>query len=232
MEAISFVLGVRTGHLRGAQLKDLVYAFEDKEKAVKGRRAYVKLVYEKGDGSEVEFMRGIVGEVVGVSTGLMGGLLDGMVMWSRLRLRNLEPISGSEVHKREYEELEEQKALAEEKSALVYQRKKTIVMERKQKREQKVEAEKHIKLQENLKELKTEHYLWQLHNIERDIEILDSEREVDKSHQRELVQESSDSECEKLKKKKVLAKYEKEISKYERRVAEKNIRLDQNASRL
>ncbi|KAL9251813.1 Structural maintenance of chromosomes protein 1-like protein [Drosera capensis] len=261
MDAISFVLGVRTGHLRGAQLKDLIYAFEDKEKEAKGRRAYVKLVYEKGDGSEVEFMRGIVGGSGGSEYRIDGRVVGWEVYNEKLRelgilvkARNflvfqgdvesiasknpkeltalLEQISGSEEHKREYEELEEQKALAEEKSALVYQRKKTIVMERKQKREQKVEAEKHIKLQENLKELKTEHYLWQLYNIERDIEKLDTEREVDKSHQRELVQELSDSEREKLEKQKVLAKYQKEISKYERRIAEKNSRLDQNQPEL
>ena len=62
----------------------------------------------------------------------------------------LEQISGSEEQKREYEELEEQKARAEEKSALIYQRKKTIVGERKQKKEQKEEAERHLHLQEKL----------------------------------------------------------------------------------
>lgn len=62
----------------------------------------------------------------------------------------LEQISGSEEQKKDYEELEEQKARAEETSALVYQRKKTIVGERKQKKEQKEEAERHLRLQEKL----------------------------------------------------------------------------------
>ena len=66
----------------------------------------------------------------------------------------LEQISGSEELKREYENLEEQKARAEEKSALIYQRKRTIVMERKQKKEQKEEAEKHFRLQDELVLLK------------------------------------------------------------------------------
>ena len=66
----------------------------------------------------------------------------------------LEHISGSEELKREYENLEEQKARAEEKSALIYQRKRTIVMERKQKKEQKEEAEKHFRLQDELVLLK------------------------------------------------------------------------------
>lgn len=62
----------------------------------------------------------------------------------------LEQISGSDEYKREYEELEEKKARAEEKSALIYQKKRTIVMERKQKKEQKEEAEKHLRLQDQL----------------------------------------------------------------------------------
>jgi structural maintenance of chromosome 1 len=62
----------------------------------------------------------------------------------------LEQISGSDELRREYDELEEQKARAEEKSALVYQEKRTIVMERKQKKTQKEEAEKHLRLQQDL----------------------------------------------------------------------------------
>lgn len=62
----------------------------------------------------------------------------------------LEQISGSDELKKDYEDLEEQKAQAEEKSALVYQEKRTIVMERKQKKAQKEEAEKHMLLQEEL----------------------------------------------------------------------------------
>lgn len=62
----------------------------------------------------------------------------------------LEQISGSDDLKKDYEDLEEKKARAEEKSALVYQKKKTIVAERKQKKEQKEEAEKHLRLQEQL----------------------------------------------------------------------------------
>lgn len=62
----------------------------------------------------------------------------------------LEQISGSEEQKRDYEKYEEEKARAEEKSALVYQKKRTIVLERKQKKEQKEEAEKHLRLQDQL----------------------------------------------------------------------------------
>lgn len=62
----------------------------------------------------------------------------------------LEQISGSDELKKDYEDLEELKAAAEEKSALVYQEKRTVVMERKQKKAQKEEAEKHLRLQDQL----------------------------------------------------------------------------------
>lgn len=61
MDAISFVLGVRSVQLRGAQLKDLIYAFDDREKEQKGRRAFVRLVYQMGNGSELQFTRTITG---------------------------------------------------------------------------------------------------------------------------------------------------------------------------
>lgn len=57
MDAISFVLGVRTGQLRGAQLRDLIYAFDDREKEQRGRKAYVMLVYQLMDGTEISFTR-------------------------------------------------------------------------------------------------------------------------------------------------------------------------------
>lgn len=59
MDAISFVLGVRTGQLRGSQLKDLIYAFDDRDKEQKGRRAFVRLVYQMDDGVELHFTRTI-----------------------------------------------------------------------------------------------------------------------------------------------------------------------------
>lgn len=62
----------------------------------------------------------------------------------------IEQISGSEEYKRPYEELEEKKAMVDEKAVLAHQRKKTISAEKKQKKQQKEEAEKHLKLQDQL----------------------------------------------------------------------------------
>lgn len=62
MDAISFVLGVRTSQLRGNQLRDLVYRnLEDPSDDVSHRRAHVKLFYRKSDEpvEEIEFMRSV-----------------------------------------------------------------------------------------------------------------------------------------------------------------------------
>ncbi|KAL5792745.1 hypothetical protein ACOSP7_001339 [Xanthoceras sorbifolium] len=260
MDAISFVLGVRTGQLRGTQLKDLIYAFDDREKEQKGRRAFVRLVYQMGNGSELQFTRTIT------SSGGSEYRLDGKVVnWDEyneklkslgilVKARNflvfqgdvesiasknpkeltalLEQISGSEEHKRDYEVKEEEKARAEEKSALVYQKKRTIVMERKQKKEQKEEAEKHLRLQDQLKSLKEEYYLWQLCNIEKDMKETSDALEADKRKREDLMQELENFEHKASKKKKEQAKYLKEIAQYEKKISERSIRLDKSQPEL
>ncbi|RVX19157.1 Structural maintenance of chromosomes protein 1 [Vitis vinifera] len=114
----------------------------------------------------------------------------------------LEQISGSEDLKKDYEDLEEQKARAEEKSALVYQKKRTIVMERKQKKEQKEEAEKHLRLQEQLKSLKKEHFLWKLLNIEKDIAKINEDLEAENKSREDVIQEQESCEREASKRRK------------------------------
>eukprot|EP00257_Ricinus_communis_P022785 XP_015582611.1 structural maintenance of chromosomes protein 1 [Ricinus communis] len=260
MDAISFVLGVRTGQLRGAQLKDLIYAYDDREKEQKGRRAYVRLVYLLASGSELHFTRTIT------SSGSSEYRIDGKVVnWDEYngRLRSLgilvkarnflvfqgdvesiasknpkeltallEQISGSEDLKREYEDLEERKARAEENSALVYQKKRTVVMERKQKKEQKEEAEKHLRLQDQLKALKKEHFLWQLFIIDKDINKINDDLETEKRNREGVMQELEKFNIEENKKKKELAKYLKEIAQCERKIAERSSKLDKNQPEL
>lgn len=62
----------------------------------------------------------------------------------------LEQISGSEEMKKEYERLEVEKARAEEKTAFSFQKKKNMTAEKKQRKEQKEEAERHLQLQQEL----------------------------------------------------------------------------------
>lgn len=260
MDAISFVLGVRTGQLRGAQLKDLIYAFDDRDKEQKGRRALVRLVYQLANSEEIQFSRIIT------SAGASEYRINGAVVnWDSynaklkslgilVKARNflvfqgdvesiasknpkeltalVEQISGSDELKRDYEKFEEEKGTAEEKSALVYQKKKTVVLERKQKKEQKEEAEKHIRLQEQLKSVKKEHFLWQLFNIENDYVKAADDLEDEKKSREGVVKELEYFESEAGKKKKEQAKYLKEIALREKKITEKSNRLDKRQPEL
>lgn len=61
MDAISFVLGVKAAHLRGTNLKDLVYNVEGKA-GKKPRGASVTLVFVTQSGKEILFRRSITPE--------------------------------------------------------------------------------------------------------------------------------------------------------------------------
>ncbi|KAL6210710.1 hypothetical protein ACLB2K_015942 [Fragaria x ananassa] len=260
MDAISFVLGVKTGQLRGSQLKDLIYAMDDSEKSEKGRRAFVTLVYQLANESEIQFTRVITssggseyridGKSVTADTYTEKLKSLGILVKARnflvfqgdvesIASKNpkeltalLEQISGSDDFKRDYEKYEEEKGIAEEKAALVYQKKRTIVAERKQKKEQKEEAEKHIRLQNELKSLKREHFLWQLFNIERDITKTANELEAEKRNREQVMQELDDFQQEATKKKKELNKYLKEIAQCEKKIAERSNKLDKSKPEL
>ncbi|CAI0385767.1 unnamed protein product [Linum tenue] len=260
MDAISFVLGVRTGQLRGAQLKDLIYAFDDREKEQRGRRAFVRLVYQLASGAEIHFTRAIT------SAGASEYRIDDKVVnWDEynkklrslgilVKARNflvfqgdvesiasknpkeltalLEQISGSEELKRDYEDLEEQKARAEEKTALAYQKKRTIVGERKQKKAQKEEAEKHNRLQAELKSVKREHFLWQLFTIDNDITRINKELEAETKNRQDVMEELERFEHEADKKKKEQARYLKELSNCEKKIHTKSLKLEKHQPEL
>ncbi|KAJ1254553.1 hypothetical protein BS78_K033900 [Paspalum vaginatum] len=260
MDAISFVLGVRSAHLRGAQLKDLIYALDDRDKEAKGRRASVRLVYHQPNQEELHFTRTITG-----AGGSEYRIDSRLVTWDdyNAKLRSLgilvkarnflvfqgdvesiasknpkeltallEQISGSDELRREYDELEEQKASAEEKSALVYQEKRTIVMERKQKKAQKEEAEKHLRLQQDLKLLKTEHSLWQLYAIEKDREKIEAEIAEDRQSLQQVQEENQSADNELTAKKKEQSAFLKKMTLSEKSIAKKKLELDKKQPEL
>eukprot|EP00250_Pteridium_aquilinum_P035761 c9905_g1_i1 orf=330-3992(-) len=254
MDAISFVLGVRSMQLRGAQLKDLIYAFDDKEREQKGRKAFVKLVYLAGNGEELHFARIIT------SSGASDYKINNKsVSWDEynakmkslgilIKARNFlvfqgdvesiasknpkeitalfEQISGSEDCKKDYEDLEVQKSRAEEKSAFTYQKKRSVAAERKQKKEQKEEAEKHLRLQGELKSLKTEYSLWQMYNIDKDIEKIQAELEVDKESLEEANRAQEQLEIEAKERKKEQSVFTKEALLCDKRIAKRKGELD------
>lgn len=57
MDAISFVLGVQTDHLRG-RLMELLYKGRDGDgEEVRAQRGYVKMIFVGSDGANVHFTR-------------------------------------------------------------------------------------------------------------------------------------------------------------------------------
>lgn len=80
------------------------------------------------------------------------------------------------------------------------------------------------------KTLKKDHFLWQLWNIDNDMEKALEDVEAERRSQQELVKELSGYEHELSIKKKEHAKYSKEIVQCEKKIAEKNSRLDKNVS--
>ncbi|CAL4999284.1 unnamed protein product [Urochloa decumbens] len=255
LDAISFVLGVRCAHLRGARLRDLIYAANDGDKEAQGRRASVRLVYRQQPyQEELHFIRTVTG------AGGSEYRIDGrIVTWDDynaklkslgilVKARNflvfqgdvesiacknpkeltalLEQISGSDELKREYDELEEQKVRAEEKSALIYHEKRTIAMDRKQMKAQKVEAENYLSLQQDLKLLKTQHSLWQLYTIEKDREKLEAELAEDSQSLQQVQQENPSLEHELTAKWKEQSSFLKEVTLCKRSIAKKKLELD------
>ncbi|KAL6760529.1 RecF/RecN/SMC [Haematococcus lacustris] len=198
MDAISFVLGVRTAQLRGS-LKELLYQNSDgNTDADKPRRGHVKLVYLTDEDQEVVFARHIqpsssepdatyqsvykvddkavsfdtycqrlggFGILVKVRNFLVfQGDIEAVAAKTPAGLTGLlEQISGSDALKAQYDQLQAQTLAVDEKVAAAFSRKKAVAAERKQKKEQKEEAERYLARQQELRALRTTHALFSLH---------------------------------------------------------------------
>jgi structural maintenance of chromosome 1 len=196
MDAISFVLGVRTAQLRGS-LKELLYHNSAGQSAEdRPRKGGVKLVFEAPDGEELHFERTIKPTGAGADAFtseyklneravgweqynrrleqynilvkarnflVFQGDIENVAQMQPRDLTNLfEHISGSAAYRQQYEELEKRKAEAEEKVTYIFSRKKAITQEKKQKKDQKEEAERHTALQQDLDETRAALYTWQV----------------------------------------------------------------------
>lgn len=97
------------------------------------------------------------------------GDIENIAQMSPKDLANLfETISGSAAYKKEYQEAEGKLKDAESAMAIVFSKRKAIMAEKRQKKEQKTEAEKHIALMEQLEEMKVRKILWQLYHLRQD----------------------------------------------------------------
>jgi septal ring factor EnvC (AmiA/AmiB activator) len=80
------------------------------------------------------------------------------------------------------------------------------------------------------KSLKQEHFLWQLSNIEKDIEKISEELEDEMKGREDVIKDLEKYEREAGKKKKEQSKYSKEITQLEKKIAERSNKLDKNVS--
>eukprot|EP00191_Tetraselmis_sp_GSL018_P007317 CAMPEP_0177607594 /NCGR_PEP_ID=MMETSP0419_2-20121207/18007_1 /TAXON_ID=582737 /ORGANISM="Tetraselmis sp., Strain GSL018" /LENGTH=1227 /DNA_ID=CAMNT_0019102199 /DNA_START=146 /DNA_END=3830 /DNA_ORIENTATION=+ len=202
MDAVSFVLGVRTAQLRG-NLRDLLYNNSDLGPDFeRPRRGAVKVLFEAGSGETVEFSRHIVpsgtegfssqykinGETVSweaYNEKLKGfgilvkarnflvfqGDIESVAAMQPADLTNLvEQIAGTDALREEYERLELVKQSAEERTSHMFSKRKAIGQEKRQMKEQRDEAERHIEMEQELAAKKQEHCLWKLYHHEKDEE--------------------------------------------------------------
>ncbi|CAI5503032.1 unnamed protein product [Closterium sp. Naga37s-1] len=262
MDAISFVLGVRSAHLRGSQLKDLIYALDDDDRDDPNRGAHVMLVYIKSSQpastysgmEELQFTRAIT------SSGSSQYRINGSVVsWddynSRLKdigilvkARNFlvfqgdvesiaskspkeltglfEQIAGSDELRKEYEAREADKSRAEERTMFAYQKKKNMSSEKKHKKEQKEEAERHLKLQQNLKDKRAEFYLWQLYCIEKEMNAARSALAASREELQRVQEEQGDVEKRQREKMRERAVHSKDVLTAEKKVARKAAEID------
>ena len=201
MDAISFVLGVRSSVLRGSSLGELIYSSGTSGGSPDNDRAEVTLVFEHGTGESKDqllFSRAIVpssnatgfvsqyrldGKAVSAeaynlkleSFGILvkarnflvfQGDIENVAQMSPKDLTNLfETISGSVAYKKEFEAAEARLKDAESSMAVVFSKRKAIMAEKRQKKEQKTEAEKHMALMTQLEEMKIKKILWKLYHL-------------------------------------------------------------------
>ena len=198
MDAISFVLGVRSAQLRGSSFKDLIYTFDLADASENRRSARVTLAYVPENEGETLFTRVIDAsgtthyEIDGSrltaeeynerlkSYGILvkarnflvyQGDIEAVAQKTPKELTTLiEQISGSDEFAERYTENGRAKQRAEDEAHTSFTKKKSLMTQKKQMREQKEEAEKHLALLERINDMKVEGALFKLYHIDADID--------------------------------------------------------------
>lgn len=206
MDAISFVLGVRTTQLRGNQLRDLVYRnMEDPSDDVSQRRAHVKLVYRISDDpiQEIEFTRAVT--LNGASEYRLNGNVVNLEAYNAklaeigvlVKARNFlvfqneveniasknpkelsamfEEVSESAEFRADYEQARSEKDAAEDEVTHFWRKRKNMAAEKRQYREQKEEAERYRRLQQQVADTKTAMALFELFHVDEDLRMVKAE---------------------------------------------------------
>lgn len=198
MDAVSFVLGVRSADLRASNLKELIYRKESEKLSELSRDAYVKILFKTDKGSYMHFKRTIAAN--GISEYsinktkenaetyldvlasfniftraknflIFQGQVDALAMKSGRELTLLfEKISGSEDMKTDYDTSKNQVEICEENLKSMNSKITFLKAEKKKLKEQKAHAVSYEKGVERLRELQEKFYLLQLCGIQGELE--------------------------------------------------------------
>ncbi|KAI8074436.1 RecF/RecN/SMC [Gongronella butleri] len=195
MDAISFVLGVDSVHLRSNSVKDLLYRPMAQEmSSTRVDTASVAAVLETADGDQVTFKRTARNDGSSVYTlngtrasyadynerleelGIMAKAMNFLVFQGEIEdvasrdpmklTKLIERISGSLAHKERYEELKASYDRAVDETAHALQLKRSVTIEARQYRQQKDQVDKYNDLLRQYKEMQARFLLWELYHVE------------------------------------------------------------------
>ncbi|CAG9322583.1 unnamed protein product [Blepharisma stoltei] len=197
MDAISFVLGVRSADLRATNLKELVYRKENEKVSDNCRSTYVELYFYTEEDEQIIFKRTI--SPTGISEYFINenkqasdayqetlqrfnilvkarnflifqGQVDSLAMKSGKELTALfEKISGSDDYKAAYEESKAQMESCEENMKTISNKLTYLTNEKKKLKEQKSHAKDYENLINKVKALQVTYQLLQFSILEREI---------------------------------------------------------------
>lgn len=248
MDAISFVLGVRTEQLRG-KLKELLYNDGISNEPQEG---YVELQYQ-AENRLVHFRRSIHcsrsgsftseysidGDVTNsdqyltqlASLGILvkarnflvfqGDIESVAAMNGKELTRMLECVSGSIAFAKEYDRLSIEKEKAEAEMMQLHGRKRNLLVEKKQKKEQIAEAEKHRSIEDQLQTERLRFFAWKAYSFEQESKSLEEDvKDIDQklqaeTHRRTISQRSI------MKKREELAKLTNSLTQLEESIQSK-----------
>lgn len=242
MDALSFVLGISSAHLRSSHLSEVIYRDGEQQAS----HASVAVVYRRDNGQEATFSRRI--NAHGQSEYRLDGKIvvytDYCRLWEEenvlIKARNFlvfqgdvealasksprelarlfEQISGSEEYRSDYDRCKAAFEKATEENTFNYGRRKGLSTELKQVQEQREDVVRYEKLLGEREKIQGQLYLWKLFHVEdtaRKVGLMIDDKEVEMTEAEANVQRA-DAEWKEAKKQQ--AKEQKELLNVERRL--------------
>ncbi|KAJ3262530.1 Structural maintenance of chromosomes protein 1 [Boothiomyces macroporosus] len=237
MDAISFVLGIKTNQLRSAQLQELIYndGIQDE--------CYVSCVLDTDEG-DLTFKRIVQGnssvykindktttfanylKVLGDQDILVKArnfLISSQSPKDLTRL--IEQISGSLEYKQEYEQLKQEMQKSLENTNLNYNKKKNINIQLKQYKEQEREMKKYQNLISKKQDQIVLLHLWKLYHLEQRLKQNSTALEKELESKEKLEGQLTNTKRKELTQQQ--AKYQKQVLLYEKKINTANQELKQ-----